>query len=62
MTKEIGFEERLLAFENIVRKLKTENLSLEESLKLVDEGRKHYNICNELLENTAKELEIYAKN
>ncbi len=55
-TKEPSFEQLLTKLENIVVKLDTGGLTLEESLSLFEEGMRLSKQCNQLLDSA--ELKI----
>ncbi len=63
MTKknENSYEEKLKQFENVLMRLKSDELSISEAIELVKEGRKHYEACNELLDCAEEELEVFSK-
>lgn len=50
-TREPSFEELLKNLENIVAKLDAGGLTLEESLKLFEEGMKLSQKCNQVLDS-----------
>ncbi len=56
MDKDINFESCLGRLETIVKKLEEEELTLEESISLYEEGIKLAKKCNEILDNV--ELKI----
>ncbi len=51
MENKISFEKALLGLEDIVKKLESGNLPLDESLDLYEEAIALVKICNERLEN-----------
>lgn len=57
--KEISFEEALKALESITEKLKNNQVSLEESLKLYDKGIRYYKICSKILDEANEKVNIY---
>ena len=59
--EEKKFEKALEELEQIVAKLEKGNLSLEESLKLFEEGIKLSRFCNSKLEEAEKKIEILQK-
>lgn len=54
--QEPSFEDNLKKLEQIVSKLEEGNLSLDESLKLYEEGIKAYKSCHELLKGAETKL------
>ncbi|OGL46949.1 MAG: exodeoxyribonuclease VII small subunit [Candidatus Schekmanbacteria bacterium RBG_16_38_10] len=61
MKNEIKFEDAFGKLENIVKKLEEGNLSLEESMKLFEEGINLSKVCALKLENAEKKVEILIK-
>ena len=59
--EEKKFEKALQELEQIVSKLEKGNLSLEESLKLFEEGIKLSRFCNSKLEEAERKIEILQK-
>ncbi len=55
---EISFEEAFQNLESIVEKLEMGDLSLEESLKLYEEGIKYSRICLKILDDAKKRIEV----
>jgi exodeoxyribonuclease VII small subunit len=53
----LGFEEALKQLESVVEKLNDQNISLEESVRLYEEGIRLSKICSETLENAALKIE-----
>ncbi|MFB0518613.1 MAG: exodeoxyribonuclease VII small subunit [Acidobacteriota bacterium] len=60
--EEKKFEKALEELEQVVTKLEKGNLSLEESLKLFEEGIKLSRFCNNKLEEAERKIEILQKN
>ncbi|MDX1592483.1 MAG: exodeoxyribonuclease VII small subunit [Balneolaceae bacterium] len=58
----LGFEEALQRLEAVVEKLNDEDISLEESVALYEEGIKLSKICTETLENAALKIEKIDQN
>jgi len=58
---EISFEEALNQLEKVTEKLKEGNATLEESLKLYDEGVKYYKVCSDILEYANQKILYYDK-
>lgn len=53
----LGFEEALRQLESVVEKLNDQDISLEESVRLYEEGIRLSKICSETLENAALKIE-----
>ena len=62
MMEEKKFEKVLEELEQIVARLEKGNLSLEESLRLFEEGIKLSRFCNNKLEEAERKIEILQKN
>jgi exodeoxyribonuclease VII small subunit len=60
--KDLGFEESLKKLEEIASKMGEENLSLEESLKMFQEGMELSTFCNKKLDEAEKKISIVLKN
>ncbi len=58
----LGFEEALKKLEAIVEKLNDQDISLEESVALYEEGIKLSKICSETLESAALKIEQIDQN
>lgn len=58
---EIKFEESLKKIEDIVEKLESGDLPLEESLKLYEDGIKLIKTCLSKLEEVERKIEILVK-
>lgn len=58
MSKETNFEELIEKLETITNKLEKENLNLDESVELFEEGMKISKECNKKLENAEKRITI----
>lgn len=58
---EKDFEELMQSLEDITAKLETDKLSLDESVKLFEEGMKISKECNEKLEDAEKRITILLK-
>ena len=56
--KEENFEELITSLEEITNKLEKEQLSLDESVKLFEEGIQKAKKCNEKLEEAEKRITI----
>lgn len=59
--EKMSFEEALKELEIITDKLKSGDVSLEESLKLYESGIKYYKICSEILDDANQRILIYDK-
>ena len=59
--KEIEFETALKKLENIVENLETGELSLEQALKLYEEGVRMADICSKRLTEAEKKVEVLMK-
>lgn len=55
------FEASLKKLEEIVKRLETGSLSLEDSLKAFEEGVKHAAFCSSRLEDAERRVEILLK-
>jgi exodeoxyribonuclease VII small subunit len=55
------FEDALSRLEEIVRKMESGDLSLDESLKVFEEGIKLVRICSKKLEEAERRIEILIK-
>ena len=56
--KELNFEELMVKLEEITNKLEKENLNLDKSVELFEEGMKLSKLANEKLENAEKRITI----
>ena len=59
--KELKFEDGLKRLEEIVAKLESGNLPLDDSLKLFEEGVKLVRFCNERLAEAQQKVELLTK-
>jgi len=61
MTKEkaMNFEEALARLEEAVKKLRSGECSLEESIKIYEKSVEYYNICDAILKEARQKIEIY---
>ena len=59
MSKDITFEEALQKLEDSVRKIKSPETTLEESMALYEESVKYYELCEKILGEAKQKLEIY---
>ena len=58
MSKELNFEELITKLEEITTKLEKDDLNLDESVELFEEGMKLSKLANEKLENAEKRITI----
>lgn len=58
---EENFEDLILKLEDITNKLESDKLSLDESVKLFEDGMKISKKCNEKLEDAEKRITILLK-
>ncbi len=56
--KEVSFEEALERLEEIVERLEDEALSLEETMALYQQGVKYASVCNKLLDEAERKIEL----
>ncbi|MGB9597823.1 MAG: exodeoxyribonuclease VII small subunit [Candidatus Poribacteria bacterium] len=61
MTNEMKFETAMARLEEIVEKLESGELSLEESLSVFEEGIKLSKICAKILNDAERKVEILMK-
>ncbi len=61
MAKQQSFEENLRALEQSVERLESGELSLEESLKLFEEGVKRAGLCQKMLQAVEQRVELLLK-
>jgi exodeoxyribonuclease VII small subunit len=57
----MDFEKKLSRLEEIVNKMESGDLSLEESLKLFEEGVKHSRECHEQLTKAEEKVKLLLK-
>lgn len=55
---DLNFEKALLRLEEVVNKLENEELSLDESLKIFEEGIGLYRLCNKELSEAEKKISL----
>lgn len=55
---DLNFEKALVELEKIVDKLENEELSLDESLKIFEEGINLYRFCNKELSDAEKKISL----
>ena len=56
--KEESFEESMIKLEEIAKKLESDDLSLDESVKLFEEGMQTSKNCKEILDKAEKKITI----
>lgn len=56
--KEITLEERMQQTEEILRKMETMELTLQESFRLYREGMEQLQKCSEMIDSVEKQLQI----
>ena len=57
MEKELSFEKAFLELKEIAEKLDDNNISLDESLKLFEEGIKLSKYCNDILTKARQKID-----
>ncbi len=55
----LSFEEAVAKLQETSEKLKSGDVSLEESAKLYEESVKYYELCNKILADAKQKIEIY---
>ena len=55
----LSFEQSVKKLEEISERLRSGNISLEESAKLYEESRKYFDNCNKILAETKQKFEMY---
>ena len=58
-TENLSFEEALAKLETCVTKIRSGELSLEESIKAYEESKKYYSICDAVLKEARQKIEIF---
>ena len=56
--KDISLEERMQKTEDILRRMETMELTLQESFKLYREGMEELQKCSEMIDSVEKRLQI----
>lgn len=56
--KELTFEEALKSLENVVAKLESGKIRLEESIRLFEEGMKLSSLCQKRLDDADRKIEM----
>lgn len=59
--KEMSFEEALKKLEEVSKKLKSEDISLEEAIACYEEGIKYHRQCSDILDKADRKIETLAK-
>ncbi|MFA5528146.1 MAG: exodeoxyribonuclease VII small subunit [Peptostreptococcales bacterium] len=59
--KSKSFEEALNELEKITAQLKSGETSLEDTIKLYEEGIVYYKLCKEIIEVTQEKIKVYDK-
>ena len=59
MSDMLTFEESLRKLEDLVKKIKSPDCTLEESIRLYEESVKYYELCEKILEEAKQKLQIY---
>ena len=59
--KKVSFEEALQDLKNCAEKIKSKDLTLDESIACYEEGIKHYELCREILENTKQKIKVFGE-
>lgn len=57
----ISFEDALAALEKCAAELRGDNVSLEESIKIFEEGARLYEKCTSILDNAKQKIEVFSK-
>lgn len=58
---ELNFEKSITELENIVKKLESDSLTLDEMIKLFEKGIKLSAECNKMLDNAENKINILIK-
>ena len=56
---DLSFEEALTKLEACVAKMRSGEVSLEESIRLYEESVKYYDICEDVLKQARQKIEIF---
>ncbi|MDR0851107.1 MAG: exodeoxyribonuclease VII small subunit [Clostridiales Family XIII bacterium] len=59
--KQLTFEQALEILESCAQKLDAGDVSLEESIRIYEEGVKYYKICDSILKNAKQMIEEIRK-
>lgn len=60
--KDMTLEEAFDSLNNIIEKMSEDNVSLEKSFELYNQGIKLVKLCNDKIEKVEKQIEILDKN
>lgn len=60
-SQKMSFEESMQNLEEIVRKLESGSPTLDDSIKMFEEGVRYTNICNEYLKDAKMKVEMLTK-
>lgn len=61
MGKEMNFEDALKSLEETVEKLGNRDMSIDDAIRLYEEGLKKCEVCNEILNDANQKIELYKK-
>lgn len=59
MDEKLSFEQALEKLEDTVKKLRSQECSLEESLELYEQSIKYYDFCDSFLKEARQKIEVY---
>lgn len=59
--KDLTFEEAIRDFEETINQLNRSDLSIDEAIKIHEDGLKKYKVCEDILNNASQKIEIYKK-
>ena len=60
-SEKMAFEESMQNLEEIVRKLESGSPTLDDSIKMFEDGVRYTNICNEYLKDAKMKVEMLTK-
>lgn len=60
-TKKPSFEEALNELKKTSEKIRSKDLTLDESIECYEEGIKYYELCKEILETTKQKIKIFGE-
>ncbi len=60
-SNELKFEDALAALEHSVAELRKDNVSLEDSIRIFEEGTKLYEKCEAILNDVKQKIEVFDK-
>ena len=61
MKKKESFEEALKELKGYADKIKSKDLTLDESLEVYEKGVKSYEKCKEILDNAKQKINLYGE-